>query len=50
MTDVEFYRTKRFMPQLRRLAQEYPMHTLDNVIRQLDARIEHYKSSKTKKK
>lgn len=49
MTDVEFYRTKKLMPQLHRLAEEYPMHTLDNVIRQLDQRIEHYKASKAKK-
>ena len=50
MTDLEYYRTKKLMPQLRRLAEEYPMHTLDTVIRNLDARLEHYKQQKLNKK
>lgn len=49
MTDVDYYRTKKLMPQLRRLAQEYPMHTLETVIRNLDDRLEHHKNMKTKK-
>ncbi len=49
MTDVEYYRTKKLMPLLRRLAEEYPMHTLETVIRNLDDRLEHHKNMKTKK-
>lgn len=49
MTDVEFYRTKKLMPHLRRLAEEYPMHTLDTIIRNLDSRLEHHKNLKTRK-
>ena len=48
MTDVEYYRTKKLMPQLRRLAEEYPMRNLDNIIRNLDDRIAQYKSTKKK--
>lgn len=48
MNDVEFYRMKKLVPQLRRLATTYPMRTLDNIISNLDARMEHYKQSKQK--
>ena len=50
MTDVEYYRMKKLVPQLRRLAQEYPMHTLETVIRNLDARMEHHNSHKRHKR
>lgn len=46
MNDVEYYRMKRLVPQLRKLVQEYPMHTLDNIIHQLEARLNHKKHSK----
>ena len=49
MTDLEYYRTKKLMPQLRHLAEEYPMHTLDTIIRNLDARLEHHKTHKSQK-
>lgn len=50
MTDVEYYRTKKLMPLLRRLAEEYPMHTLETILRNLDARLEHYRQNKSNNK
>jgi len=49
MNDVEYYRMKRLVPRLQQLAKEYPMRTLDNVIRNLDDRLNYYKECKTKK-
>lgn len=49
MTQLEEYRIKRLIPQLRKLAKEYPMRTLDNIIRNLDDRLEFYKHHKTKR-
>ena len=49
MNDVEYYRMKRLVPQLRKLAEEYPMKTLDNIIRNIDARLEFYQQHKKKK-
>lgn len=46
MTQLEEYRMKRLVPQLRKLAQQYPMKTLENIIRNLDDRLKHYKQSK----
>ena len=39
MTQLEEYRLKRLVPQLRKLAKEYPMRTLENIIRNLDDRL-----------
>lgn len=46
MTQLEEYRIKRLVPQLQKLAKEYPMKTLENIIRNLDDRLEHYKRKK----
>lgn len=39
MTQLEEYRLKRLVPQLRKLAKEYPVRTLENIIRNLDDRL-----------
>lgn len=43
MTQLEEYRLKRLVPQLRKLAQRYPMKTLETIIRNIDDRLEYYK-------
>jgi hypothetical protein len=48
MTQLEEYRIRRLIPQLRKLAKAYPMKTLENIIRNLDDRLEHYKPKKQK--
>lgn len=51
MTDIDYYRTKRIIPRLRGIAKEYPTHTIENIIRQLEAKIEYVENQrKTKKK
>ena len=49
MTQLEEYRLKRLVPQLRKLAEEYPMRTLENVIKNIDDRLKYYKSNKNRK-
>lgn len=49
MRQVEEYRIKRLIPQLERLAKQYPMRTLENIIRNLDDRLEHHKQKNKKK-
>ena len=49
MTNLEDYRLKRLIPQLERLAKQYPMRTLENIIRNLDDRLEHHKQKNKKK-
>lgn len=46
MTDLEHYRLKRLVHQLRKLADEYPMRTLDNIIRNISDRLEYNKNRK----
>lgn len=41
---------KRLVPQLKKLSKDYPMKTLDNVIRNIDSRIEFYQQHKRAKK
>lgn len=48
MTQVEEYRIRRLIPQLKKLAKAYPMKTLENIIRNLDDRLEHYKTKRHK--
>lgn len=49
MTQLEEYRLKRLVPQLRKLAKEYPMRTLENIISNIDDRLAFGKTNKTKK-
>lgn len=50
MTQIEEYRMKRLVPQLKKLAKEYPMKTLDNIIRNIEDRMEYYKTNNKRKK
>lgn len=50
MTDVEKYRLRRLVPKLRLLAREYPMRTLENIIQNIDARLQNQKEYETRRK
>lgn len=46
MKQLEEYRLKRLVPQLKKLAKEYPMRTLDNVIRNIEDCLDYNKNRK----
>ena len=46
MTDVEYYRLRRIIPKLNKLAMDYPMRTLENIIQNLESRLQHRKDKK----
>lgn len=48
MTQLEEYRLKRLVPQLRKLAKQYPMRTLENVIRNIEDRLAFNKPNNSK--
>ncbi len=47
MTDLEYYRYRKQLQQLRKLEKEYPTRSISNTIQNIDARLQyHYATRK----